>query len=46
MKRILLIGTLLGALLFAGPEVGEARLFKIIGIQEKPTFLATPVLSG
>lgn len=41
MKRILLIGTLLGALLFAGPEVGEARLFKIIGIQEKPTFLAT-----
>ena len=28
-----------GVLLFAG--VSEARLFKIIGIQEKPTFLAT-----
>ncbi len=39
MRCRLLLYALSGVLLCAG--VSEARLFKIIGIQEKPTFLAT-----
>lgn len=39
MRHILPLFALSGVLLSAG--VSEARLFKIIGIQEKPTFLAT-----